>query len=1166
MATQIGPYRGEPVGRGGFATVYRVEGTGVIPLALKWVDAEAGADSPIVAALYREYEVQSQLVFPQITVAHDLGIHAGRPYMVSDWIDGPTLWENVKNPMAEDCAAWLRQMARVLLFLHQRGWVHGDLKPDNFRWRLGRSGSEARPDSVGRNILCLLDFGLARPVGDLGRPRGAGTIGYCAPEFLRNEPADGRADWYAVGAMLYEWVFAARPFAAPEPAMEITGHLESAPDMDRPMVRPAPEWVREVMARLLAKQPDERGEDEINLLEWMADFDPDLAPNAILNEQLDWHRQSEDRRWDAHDRMVIDEMSAEARSIPAAHWRINGQGAGGDVFVRHAAASLVENGWDVNVRGRDPANGQYSARGESDIIRVEAECRVGNLSRALTVEWSPLPHPCMEEDTAVDGEVRALTQLSWDSDRVAEYLLHLIPDESFVAQWTAPVSECTSGVPRAISSLLRDLIRGGDLRREADGWVLDASGLARWAQSDEAHEIVSTLCGELSNDERELCGWLALGRSWGNKRVLHDMSGLDPARFETAFDRLRDRGVIVYAGAPSTPPCFDTRLRLRGAAAVWRSRLDPVRHQEQARVLAEAIEKSITHPERTRASILADCFADAGLWQKATEQALRSASLSIAADDRAQAIANIQVAETAAGRIADPMARSHWQGRARMVRGDLEKASGQIDQARRTYRELLALCRRTGDRRLLAETLRDLGDLYRLNRNFDKAVRALKMARRLWESLSDRAELSRTLNNLGNVYWVAADLPQARAYYEEARAMQTELGLDEYAATALSNLGAIHLVEYNYVRAEQCLREAHTIHRKLQSPVETARTLNNLGALKFMQGVLEEAEVFFEDAAILNGGAGAQSEEVFNRRNLVEVALERGDLRTVVSMGQEVLGQAEALGDMSTAAEILPLVAEAFTRAGDFRTAERFLERGHETVANLKNDDLRALLALTQVSRHERLGRYDAAQEVLQAALPDDKRLANGHLQMDNLILRLQIARHAGSTDSARQLWEEGKVHARAIGAMHKGAQLAFVWLGPPTARDFDQPARETIDQFLRLHPRWHWVGAYRLWTAQRLLSEGHLDSALAIADDAVTQLRQEGNWETLWRALTVKGRLLHDQADYEPALRALDEAARVFEAVSATIDDAEDRECYCAHPLAELLAQTRERIHQLVA
>jgi serine/threonine protein kinase len=309
----IGSFRGSPIGQGGFATVYRVADSEGNAFALKLVDANA--EDAIRESLYLEYSVQSELVHPQIAHAHAFGLHDGRPYIVLDWVDGTELFDHYLAPAASDFVTVLRQFTDVLFFIHHRGWVHGDLKPENFRWRLARAGEPLGADSS----LCLLDFGLARPIGDADRPRGAGTVGYCAPEFLRNRPADGRADWYSIGIILYEWIFGTRPYASDEPAQEIGGHLEGVPDFDRPRLRPAPAWADEVIKRLLLKTAEERADDEFALLSWMAEFDSKLDPTKLLNQQLCWHARSESLRLRDHEsaclQLLQDEILA-GRSVP----------------------------------------------------------------------------------------------------------------------------------------------------------------------------------------------------------------------------------------------------------------------------------------------------------------------------------------------------------------------------------------------------------------------------------------------------------------------------------------------------------------------------------------------------------------------------------------------------------------------------------------------------------------------------------------------------------------------------------------------------------------------------------------------------------------------------------------------------------------------------------
>ncbi|MEW5702936.1 MAG: serine/threonine-protein kinase [Candidatus Zixiibacteriota bacterium] len=1151
----IGPYRGVAVGHGGFAGVYQVADVSGRPRALKWADASA--DPALTTALEREYEILSQLVFPQLPRAWDFGVAEGRPYMVNDWIGGPLLWDRFTSPTADDFVHVLREMSTVLLFLHRRGWVHGDLKPDNFRWR------PPQPSHVASEIsdtLCLLDFGLARPVGDPGRPRGAGTVGYCAPEFLKCEPADGRADWYAVGAILYEWTYGRRPFASSETAMEVAGHLETAPEFSLPQVKPAPEWAQTVLARLLAKNPNERGRDDLDLLRWLAEYDPALELEALLNSQLPWHLRSEECRWDDQERQFVEQLVDEAEARHQIHWAVWGCGDTAPRLPRQLAFALSRRGWSVRcVPGADAADSS------ADAVPVEATIDDCGVTRRVECHWSPVPQPDVTDPPASDT-TRAVDFLPWDVQRVREFLTRLTGDEDFAARTAATVAGATGGIPTAVSALIRCLIAQGDLRLSQGDWNLNESGVISWAATDDAAALFRSVTGDLTDAEARLIDWLALGRSCGHLTILNDLWDRPGDDLLSVVDRLALRGLIICQNLAPEEPCFDVRLRFPGWDVVRRAGMSAGERARDSLALAEAIEARRLRPDLLRESVLADCCADGGDWSNAARHALAAAVLEIDDDQRDAARRHIVAAELAAQRIDEPSLRTHWQGRARMVQGDLEKASGHLDVAHRLYREILVLGRKNGDLRLLAETLKDLGDLYRITRRFEKGVRALRRARRLWEEVGDRLELARTLTNIGNMYWVAADMASAQQYYQEALAIQRqEPGGETFAAVILTNLGAVNLVQYAYTEAEAHFREAFSIHQRLNDPVEMARSLNNLGALFFMQGWLEDAASLFEAAAEHNRGADAKSEELFNRRNLIEVALERGDLRHAVTLGVAVLERADDLGDIATGAEVAALLAEAHLRAGDFRTAQTYVARGEQALESIKNDDLRIGLALVAASRRHRLGDQRGALAVLDAVVPRGTSLANGHLHVDCLILRLSAA-VAMRDESAGALWQEGRAAAERVGAPHKAAHLAFARLAEHSTGGVDDAARRHVEEFLDRSPRWHWAAAFQVWRAQWQARQGDAHAALSTVSRAIAQLRRDGNWDTLWRALVVQGHLLHDQADYEPALRSLNEAARILKAITQTIDSTGDHAQYEGQPLACMLSETARRIRELVA
>ncbi len=131
------------------------------------------------------------------------------------------------------------QVADALDFAHERGLVHRDVKPSNVL-------------IDARDHVYLADFGLTKRLAEPGvvEPGLFGTIDYVAPEQIRGEGVDGRADVYSLGCLLCECLTGEPPFARSTDAAVLFAHLEEEPA--------APPGLEEVIVKALAKEPDDR--------------------------------------------------------------------------------------------------------------------------------------------------------------------------------------------------------------------------------------------------------------------------------------------------------------------------------------------------------------------------------------------------------------------------------------------------------------------------------------------------------------------------------------------------------------------------------------------------------------------------------------------------------------------------------------------------------------------------------------------------------------------------------------------------------------------------------------------------------------------------------------------------------------------------------------------
>jgi hypothetical protein len=202
----------------------------------------------------------------------------GLPYIAMDLVEGRSLKEiaATQTPMAPGRAANLTaQLLRALGAAHRSGIVHRDMKPDNIRVVVDDDGIE-RPR--------ILDFGIVKFIaGDLGEVTGGlktktgvvlGTPKYMAPEQIRGEAIDGRADIYSVGAMLHELLTGKPPFQADDVFGFVAMHLKERvpPIAERYPELDVPEGLDELLLRMLEKDPKDRPGDAIALADEIARF------------------------------------------------------------------------------------------------------------------------------------------------------------------------------------------------------------------------------------------------------------------------------------------------------------------------------------------------------------------------------------------------------------------------------------------------------------------------------------------------------------------------------------------------------------------------------------------------------------------------------------------------------------------------------------------------------------------------------------------------------------------------------------------------------------------------------------------------------------------------------------------------------------------------------
>ena len=260
------------LGSGGMGVVYRARDRVLgRDVALKLVRPEHASDSAARQRFLREARAAAVLTHPGIAAVYEAGEAApdepgGSPplYIAEELVEGETLAERLRRgPLEiEDVVRLGAQMADALGEAHARGLVHRDVKPSNLM---------VTPD--GR--LKVLDFGLARRHVGPGEPAASdaetwsrtapgvivGTPAYMAPEQITGEAVDARADVYSAGCVLYELLAGRPPFTGASTAEVLRRSLTEVPRPIEELRDDVPAPLAGVVARALARDPDERPAD-----------------------------------------------------------------------------------------------------------------------------------------------------------------------------------------------------------------------------------------------------------------------------------------------------------------------------------------------------------------------------------------------------------------------------------------------------------------------------------------------------------------------------------------------------------------------------------------------------------------------------------------------------------------------------------------------------------------------------------------------------------------------------------------------------------------------------------------------------------------------------------------------------------------------------------------
>ncbi|TWU43666.1 Serine/threonine-protein kinase PrkC [Rubripirellula tenax] len=264
---RIGRYDVERlIGSGGMGVVFKAYDTELNrPVAVKLLAPYLASSGAARSRFAREARAAAAVVDDHVVPIHNVETDDEHPFLVMKYIAGGSLQQRLDRDGPLDVCEVLRigmQTAKGLAAAHAQGLIHRDVKPSNI----------LLDEGVDRALLT--DFGLARATDDASLTRSGfhpGTPHYMSPEQVRGEAIDARSDLFGLGCVLYALCTGHPPFRSETSYAVLRRITDDTPRPIRETNPSVPEWLEQIVMKLLAKSPNDRFDSAEQVAELLED-------------------------------------------------------------------------------------------------------------------------------------------------------------------------------------------------------------------------------------------------------------------------------------------------------------------------------------------------------------------------------------------------------------------------------------------------------------------------------------------------------------------------------------------------------------------------------------------------------------------------------------------------------------------------------------------------------------------------------------------------------------------------------------------------------------------------------------------------------------------------------------------------------------------------------
>lgn len=907
----------EKLGSGGMGSVYTAKDrlTGEI-VALKRVlisseKTTQTSNTEFLTALATEFRTLAGLRHPYIVRVIDYGFSFDegqpQPYFTMEYLpNAKTITDTVSDQSLETQVRLLTEMLMALAYLHRRGVIHRDLKPDN-----------VLVDSTGR--VKVLDFGLAFETSGKSNFSSvsdtAGTLAYMAPELVAGGTATVQSDLYAAGIVIYEILSGRFPFNQTDNASLFNDIIYLVPDTSMFNVE-----LGSLLARLLSKDPKMRPSSAEEMIKALCEATDQPLPleNIAIRESFLQASRFVGRR--AEMSLLKTALNQAINGQNAQIYLIGGEsGVGKSRLLDELRASALVKGAMV-LRGQGIAEGGLPFQLWRDIARELAlNTELKDLEASILKEIVP------DISTLLGYEVVDAPQLSsgGGQQRLMQTLVDLLKRQTHPTlllledlQWAegslAPLKQILTAREQFPALLVIGAYRDDESPNLPSSFPsAQAIKLSR-LDDDAIADLTQSMLGEIGTQPNIL--HLLKRETEGNAFFM----------VETVRALAENAGTLGNIGSQSLPQ----QVFAGGVGAIIRRRLSRVPDSYRPLLQEMAVAgrwldlrvleiTSSRHTEDIN-SFLTIC-ADTGVLEiveghwRFTHDKLRETVLrDLSETERRNLHQKVAIAIESAYPDDEnyyEILLEHWR-----VVGDTTKELYYLVPVIRYWVDTRADLERAviladygltmiGENNKHRPTLLNLlGKIKWQMNDYPTALQWAEQAQTAAEKLGDRQNLADSLRTRGQVLTDKGDYPLAIDYFQQSLAINHELGNRQGIADNLLTIAIVFYNQGDYSRAEDYYQQSLAIYRELGDQVGIANNLGNLGNVAECLRDFQAAKSYAEQAMKIFQAIGNQRNVAVCMSNLGNLAYQEGDYELAKSyLQQSLIGSRETDHPLHTA-------------------------------------------------------------------------------------------------------------------------------------------------------------------------------------------------------------------------------------------------------------------------